>query len=292
MQTQMAVIGLVLSLAALGVAGYAITNPNTNTNDAANPVDTQVRLDEIDARLARLETAIRGAERPDEPTLIGLATPAGAASPDRVAGATNTAGRTLAPGGPASTERAEAGEAEEQIRELVDEAVTKKAAQIQQMQDKKPSIDAFSKTLALTDAQREVVEREVVLAQQQIRSLLETPTADGTNLLDELVEVMAEGIARPGEKSERGMKWFGRILTEEVPGTGETYAAQAERAKEQLRRTLRQELTEEQHALYESWQMDPSEVQDVPNSPWKDLQGRIVERAKDLGATIPDDYGD
>lgn len=36
-------------------------------------------------------------------------------------------------------------------------------------------------------------------------------------------------------------------------------------------------------------QMDPTEVQDVEGSPWKQLEGRIKERARDLGADIPDD---
>ena len=283
MQTKLAGLALFLSLVALAAGAYAVTRR------AAEPADTSMRLDEIDARLARMEGSIARAREPDEPTLIGLGMGTGAATSGRAGAGTTVAGRTEAAEGGRPAEAVESAETKEQIRELVDEAVTKKAAEIQQMQDKKPSIEHFSRTLALTDSQREVIEREVVEAQLQIRALLETPTADGTNLLDELVEVMAEGMARPGEKSERGMKWFGRILTEQVPGTSETYAARAERAKDRLREALRRELTPGQHAQYESWQLDPSEIQGVRNSPWKDLEGRIVERAKDLGAEIPAD---
>ena len=283
MQTKLAGLALLLSLGALAIGAYAVTRP------PEEPTDTSMRLDELDARLARMEASIARAREPDEPTLIGLGVGPGPSAPGRGGADATTAGRSGSPEAGRAAGSVEAGETKEQIRELVDEAVTKKAAEIQQMQDKKPSITHFSKTLALTEVQREVIEREVVQAQHQIRALLETPTADGTNLLDELVEVMAEGMARPGEKSERGMKWFGRILTEQVPGTSETYAARAERAKDRLREALRRELTPEQHTLYESWQMDPSEIQGVPNSPWQDLEGRIVERAKDLGAAIPGD---
>ena len=283
MQSKLVGLALVISLGALAVGGYALLRQPTDSNAH------ETRLDGIDARLARIETAIREAQEPDEPTLVGLAPERGDAAPGRVPASPATPGRTMAAGGPGTRTADEVGETKEEIRELVDEAVSKKAEQIRQMQDKKPSIDHFSQTLALTETQREIVEREVVQAQHEIRALLETPTADGTNLLDELVEVMAEGIARPGEKSERGMKWFGRILTEQVPGTSETYGARAERAKDRLREALRRELTPEQHALYESWQMDPSEIQGVPNSPWQDLEGRVLERAKDLGAVIPGD---
>lgn len=85
------------------------------------------------------------------------------------------------------------------------------------------------------------------------------------------------------------MKWFGRVMTETVPGTSETYAQRAEASKTRLRDALRRELSEEQYGLFEQWQMDPSEVEDIPGSPWKDIEQRVIQRAKDLGAEIPDE---
>lgn len=282
MQTRLVGLGLLLSIGALAVAAYAITRAD------GEPSELALRLDEIDARLDLMEATLREPRQPDEATLVGLAPGVGVevrglgrSHPERV-------GSAATPGTTEGGEVIPSVETKEQILELVDEAVAKKAAQIQQMADKKPSIDAFAKTLTLTDAQREIIEREVVLAQSEIRSILETPTEDGTNLLDELVEVMADGMANPGENPQRGMKWFGRIMTEQIPGTSETYAMRAEQAKSRLRETLKNELSEEQHALYESWQMDPSEIEDVPGSPWKELETRIFDRAKDLGAEIPE----
>lgn len=82
------------------------------------------------------------------------------------------------------------------------------------------------------------------------------------------------------------MKWFGRVMTEVVPGTSETYAQRAEAAKTRLRDAMRRELSEDQYALFEQWQMDPSEVEEVPGSPWKDVERRVIDRARELGAEI------
>ena len=280
MQSRLFVLTLVVSLVALGVAAYAITG------QARTPTDTGARLDDIDARLDRMEAALRTREEPDVTTLVGLGTDGRAPDAGLVTADPSSPERALS--ADETTPGVEIAEAQEQIQELVDEAVAKKAAQIRHMQDKKPSIDAFAEVLALNEAQREIVEREVLQAQHDIRALLDTPTADGSNLLDELVEVFADGMAHPGENPGLGMKWFGRVMTEVVPGTSQTYAERAEGAKTHLRETLRRELSEEQYALFEAWEMDPSEIEDVPGSPWKDVELRVRERAKDLGATIPE----
>lgn len=276
-------LALLISLVALGIAAWAATRPGQEPGESA------ARLDALDARLERVETALRERDGPDEPTLVGLSAGRGAGVSGTAPAVERSPGPVRSAPGLGGPETEEQGEAQEQIRELVDEAVEKKAAELRNMQDKKPTFGAFSETLGLSEAQQEIVSRGVVQAQHEIRAILDTPAADGTNFLDELVEVMAEGMARPGEKTGRGMKLFGRLLTEEVPGTSETYAARAEHAKDRLRETLRRELTPQQHALYEAWQMDPSEIREVENSPWKEIEGRVIERAKDLGADLPDD---
>jgi len=283
MPTKLTGVALALSLAALAVAAYAVLR------DRPDPAAADERLDELQARLAALERAEadRAREREDEPTLIGLGLDLPSARSEGGTGSVAGIAGTGGTGETAST-TSEEGASPERIRELVDEAVAKKAVQLQQMRDKKPPIEAFARTLALTEAQRETVEREVVRAQHEIRALLETPAADGTVFLDELVEVLAEGMARPGEKSGRGMKLFGRLLTEEVPGTSQTYAVRAEAVKDTVRAAFRRELTESQYALFEAWQMDPTEIREVEGSPWKDLERRVLDRARDLGADVPD----
>ena len=282
MSTRLVGLALLLSLAAIAVAAWAALGSRTDPSATAEP------LDAIEARLDRMEAGLRTAREPQEPTLVGLAPDLRRAADRPPASGTPSSGERAAsaPGGSATPLE---GPAKEQLAELVDEAVEKKAVQIRAMQDKKPSIDVFAETLALSDAQREIVEREILQAQHDIRQVLDTPTADGSNLLDELVEVFADGMAHPGENKQPGMKWFGRVMTEVVPGTSETYAQRAEASKTRLRNALQRELSEDQYALFEQWQMDPSEVEDIPGSPWKDVEARVVERAKELGAEIPDE---
>jgi hypothetical protein len=179
--------------------------------------------------------------------------------------------------------------ATETLAELVEQAVDKKAEQLQLMQgNKKPSIDAFAKALALTEEQRAAAERAIVGSQHEIKAVLEIETADGTNFLDELVETMADGMARPGKDLGRGLKLFGRILSETIPGTSETYAARAEALKARLREEFRRAWSPKQYAAFEAWQMDPTEVKGIPGSPWTEVEARVIERAKELGAQIPD----
>ncbi|MFV1958450.1 MAG: hypothetical protein ACC662_03450, partial [Planctomycetota bacterium] len=192
-------------------------------------------------------------------------------------------------GGGAAGDGGAAPEGTEQIREMVDEAVARKAAQLRRMRDKKPPIAVFAKTLGLDGGQREVVEQEVLRGQREIQAILEIPAADGTYFLDELVEVLADGLARPGQNPGRGMKLFGRLLAEEIPGTSETYAERVEAVKKSVRDTFRRDLTQEQYALFEAWEMDPTEIKGIEGSPWKDLERRVIERARDLGATLPED---
>ncbi len=284
MSTTLHAIALIAAALALAVAGYVAVEARSGS---AN----------LEARLASLEAQISQLERkrdasPREPVLVGTG--------GRVSiGPSEASGRTApAAGGSAMGETAPAAggppvrvgaEVTEELQELVAEAVEKKAAEYHVMQTtKKPPIDLFAETLELTDDQRYVAEREIVGAQREIKGILEIPAADGTNFVDELVEVFAQGIAHPGENPGRGMLFFGRLLTEQVPGSNETYAVRIESVKERLRSTFRREWTDKQYATFEAWKMDPTEVEDIEGSPWKEVETLVIERAKALGADIPD----
>ena len=286
MQSKLSGLALVVSLAAVGVGAYAVTK------EREDPSHLEERLIVIEEQVARIERALESREPGEDsgPYLLGRSlAPARSGAP--AAAATET---ELAADGPRTAD-APAGKARdperaaEEIRALVDKAVEKKAKQIERMRNKKPSIDVFAETLALNDQQRRLVERDVVQAQQEIRTILEIPAADGTNFLDELVEVMAQGMANPGKNPGRGMRLFGRIMSEKIPGTDETYAARIETVKGGLRQSFKSNFDEKQYATFETWRMDPSEVQDIPGSPWEDLEVRIVGRARDLGAEIPEE---
>lgn len=276
-------LALVLSMVALAVAGYGLLG------DRSEPADLEPRLAAIEDQMTRIERVLEERGMPSEvgPSLSGL----GASAEAAAARSGGAPGATLRVGEPDFTKPDDTpsdGKAPEELAALVDEAVEKKAAEMQVMRNKKPPMDLFAKTLELTDLQREAAGQEIVRAQNDIKSILEIPAEDGTVFLEELVEVFASGMANPGKNAERSMKFFGRLLSEKVPGTDETYATRIDGVKRRVSATFKRDWNEKQYATFEMWQMDPTEVQGLEGSPWTPLGERIVERAKQLGAKIPE----
>ena len=83
-------------------------------------------------------------------------------------------------------------------------------------------------------------------------------------------------------QSEEPLIKFNQPYTETIPGTDVTYGARIESAKNEVREAFRSELTEEQYAEFEDWRMDPTEIQEIEDSPWADFEDRIAERVEDL----------
>jgi hypothetical protein len=181
---------------------------------------------------------------------------------------------------------------DEALKAIVDDAVDRKTGKVidelRIKADKKPAIDVFASALELTPEQRAAAERVIVDGQRQVHAILETPTVDGTNLMDQLVEIFAKGMAQPGKDHGFG-RWIGRILTEPFPGTNETYGARIEAVKKSMRATFKRDWTEAQYREFEEWGVDPTEIQKVPGSPNEAIGKRIVEYARRLGAEIPED---
>lgn len=175
----------------------------------------------------------------------------------------------------------------EKLQVRVDAAVDKKAAEFIIKLNKKPAFDDFASVLDLTDHQRWAIAHEVVAGQQATREILETPFSDGLNFVDELVEALAGATANPGKNPGAFKVLFGRLTSETYPGTTETYAQRLEAAKNDVRDAFRRELGDEQYAEFEDWKMDPTEIQDIPDSPWNDIEERVAERAKAMGAENP-----
>ncbi|MHC4136874.1 MAG: hypothetical protein ACYS0K_18100 [Planctomycetota bacterium] len=177
------------------------------------------------------------------------------------------------------------------LTEIIDDAVDRKTKQVLDelriKADKKPAMKAFASALELTQEQRAAAERVVVDGQRQVHAILDTPTDDGTNLMDELVEVVARGFAQPGKDQGFG-RWIARVLSEKIPGTDETYAVRIESVKTAMRATFKRDWSEAQYQEFEEWGVDPTEIQKVPGSPNELLEKRVVERARRLGAEIPD----
>jgi hypothetical protein len=193
---------------------------------------------------------------------------------------------------PATTETAPAGSTTTQlltaVDRRVDRAVEKKVAEVEAdrklKQNKKPSLDAFAEALELDSTQRRVVDEQIREGQRQIREILETPTAEGANLLEELVDAMAHGAAKRPETGPLFSKWYGRLVSLTVPGTAETYAAKMETVKGAVRDGLRRDLSDEQYAEFEEWGLDPTEIQEITNTPWADFDRLVADRQAALVA--------
>jgi len=177
------------------------------------------------------------------------------------------------------------------LAEIVDDAVDRKTKQVLDelriKADKKPAMDVFASMLELTHEQRAAAERVIVDGQRQVYTILDTPTVDGTNLLDDLIEVVAKGFAQPGKDHGFG-RWIGRVLSEKIPRTDETYGARIESVKSAMRATFNRDWSEAQYKEFEEWGVDPTEIKKVPDSPSAELEKRVIERARTLGAEIPD----
>ncbi len=293
MKQPLVLLALVAGLAGTALAGYALSlRP-------AGGGELESRVEQLELELGRVEAelgALREATRPP-PSLMGVS-PEGIDRPTAggsLEGLPSSEAEIAAMGGGAADGSGpkEGPASEEALSALVDKAVEKKATQMRIMANKKPAIDQFADVLELNDEQRTAVEAEVLRGQEAIRTILEVPAEDGTVFMDELVEVIAFGIANPGkpEAHQRGVKLFTRLMSEKPPGSDLTYAAQAEAVKSQMREQFKRDMTPKQYATFEAWQMDPSEVQKVPGSPWKDVERRALDRARALGATIPGDDG-
>jgi hypothetical protein len=266
-------IALALSAVALGVAVVSLTRRPPEPPRA--PARTDKGL-EIQVAELRREIEILKASQPERtgpgapvpPFVPPHADPGGSASPS-----------TAAPG-------------DDELKAIVDDAVERKTEKVlddlRVKADKKPALDVFASTLELSEGQRVTTERVVVEGQREVHAVLATPTLDGTNLMDQLVEIAAKGIAEPGKDHGWGT-WLARVLTEKVPGTDDTYGTRIEAVKTGMRATFKREWSEAQYKEFEEWGVDPTEIENVPGGPNEALMKRIIERARALGANLPND---
>ena len=268
------ILALALSAIALAVATTSMPSTSTETSRAAAPDN---RVNDLEAKVERLAAEVRSLKtrrRAEAP----------AATPEGVR--PTTAGDD---GVPRSASEQDA------LTAAVDKAVDRKTKEViddlKIKANKKPEINDFAKVLKLTPEQREEADRVIVEGQRETYALLETPTQDGSNLMTELVDLVARGFAEPGKDHGWG-KWLGRIMTEKIPGTDQTYAERLEQVKQGMNAEFKRTWTPAQYKEFEAWGVNPTEIKGVPGSPEVELAKRIVHRARMFGAEIPEDAAD
>ena len=173
------------------------------------------------------------------------------------------------------------------MEDAVDTTAKKVIEELALKQNKKPAIGAFAAALELSAKQRRETEKIVVAGQHRIHEALRIPTADGSSLMEEVVEIVARGVAEPGKDHGFG-KWVQRVMSEKIPGTDETYGARIESVKNDMRASFKREWSDEQYREFEEWRVDPSEIQNVEGSPNAALMRRVYARARELGAKVPE----
>lgn len=283
MRTGLAGLTLLVATAAAVASAVALLR------ERSEPLGLEARLQALETRVERLARSFHDGEAQAArgPSLAGREepVPSSAAAPANRGAAPPTDPADEAAAAPGTEPAATSPEA---IESLVEQVVERKAARFQLMQgNKKPSLDLFAQTLSLSEDQRRAAEQAVLASQREIQAILETPGRDGTNFVDELVEVLADGLAQPGKDPTRAQRLFGRLLTETLPGSDDTYAVRVEAVKGRLREGFRRDWDAAQYAAFEAWQMDPTEIQEIEGSPWKELEARVIERARALGADLP-----
>lgn len=132
---------------------------------------------------------------------------------------------------------------EEEIRRIVDARLEERKADPAEKKaegfggdDRKMPLHDMSKELALDPETQRRVGEIANRAKREIFDVLKTPRADGTEMAGDLIGAFLSGDA------EKTKQVFGRLFTEKVPGSDQTYLASVtgiqERAKQQLRGTM------------------------------------------------------
>lgn len=271
MQSTLSILALALAVVAIAVAA------STSSPKSAAPARSDGRLKDLEGQVAELSrtveelTARLPRAREVDPIPMGLDA------------AIETA--DAYPGAPSEAPMVAGSPAEARLKAIVDDAVSKKAKEVvnelEIKKNKKPSMEVFATMLELTRDQRYAAEQEVIRGQREAYRILETPTRDGHDLMEELIDLVAKGAVKPGQDHGWG-PWVARVTTMKVPGTNETYSAQIESVKASIRTSFKKTFSKEQYAEYQGWQVDPLEIKDIPDSPSKVLEQRVKDRIEQL----------
>ncbi len=167
----------------------------------------------------------------------------------------------------------------DEIEDLIDEKMKGR-----QPLGKEPPLSAVAARLDLEEIERNQLEDILRRKKNEMMTLLQTPRADGTNLLDEfsdeLISLMASGEADGQAGKKVFMKFFQRVASERVPGTEKTYLAEIIKMQQETRDAFKQALSPKQYQAFEVLAVpDPLEIK-IPSEP---IEVYIQQRAQASG---------
>lgn len=151
---------------------------------------------------------------------------------------------------------------EEDIQKIVDEKVEEKLQARGEAKkqgpgggDRKMPLHDMAKELALDPKAQAKVAEISNGAKKDIFEIIKTPRTDGTNMADELIDVMLKG-------DQAGIQQlFQRLFTENIPGTQTTYLAGVGGVQERAKGLLRAAMGPEAYGRYEHMNVHPENIE-------------------------------
>ena len=252
-------MGLVLSLASVGLAGYAIWTMSDNARAAQMREGTEAALE---ARLAALEATLKPPAGAHAPALAPAPTSHGAATPHaRVQGegaapapgsATSGAPATL----PDVAQRVAA--LEQQLKAALETAVAPAQQEVTMPQGAEVattwygSVDDVAKGLALTAPQKADFERAVLGAKLEIDQLHKVPDESGKTW----EQAMKDGVSvENGNISYDGSK-IQAFREKVIPGRNESFGAADRRLRAEAKQRMRESLSRDQQDKFDKSHVD------------------------------------
>ena len=151
---------------------------------------------------------------------------------------------------------------EEDIQKLVDEKLEEKLQARGEAKkggpgggDRKMPLHDMAKELALDPKAQARVAEIANGAKKEIFEIIKTPRADGTNVADELLDVMLKG------DQAAMQQLFQRLFTENIPGTQTTYLAGVGGVQERAKELLRAAMGPEAYGRYEHMNVHPEHIE-------------------------------
>ncbi|MCX7703406.1 MAG: hypothetical protein N2234_04815, partial [Planctomycetota bacterium] len=171
----------------------------------------------------------------------------------------------------------------EELKRLVKEAVSERVEPVLG----KIALDDFSIRLNLSAAEKDSLEHLLRSKKESVKNLLLTPRADGSNLLDDMANELIPALQTEGEEGARRVfiKFFGRIMKENVPGMEKTYFEEAQRIKEETKNEMRRLLGAEKYNGYLAMQIeDPLDKIKIPDDP---IELYLFKKMQEKGVAPP-----
>ena len=150
---------------------------------------------------------------------------------------------------------------EEDLHKLVDERVEEKLQARGEPKkgpgggDRKFPLHDLAKELALDPKVQEKVAGIANTAKKEIFEIIRTPRPDGTNVADELIDVMVKG------DQAAAQQLFQRLFTEKIPGTQTTYLAGVGAVQDRARQYLASAMGAESYGRFEHMNLKPENIE-------------------------------